>query len=447
MSRTAKWLILSSAAVLVLGTLSTVLYGLWPYVYSGDIEKELAALRAAGKPVGLEDLVPPSIPKRENAALIYERAFDLLPKDTQPSYGRSAGGWYVPRNADYWRRARHDVEAAKDALALAAKAARMPKCAFSEAWWRGPQTRFQHISRLRFLAGLFETRATLHARSGQMSAAADDIRTTVLISRSIRSEPAMISALTQAAIVGTASRALAECLSYGTLASAQARELYDEFGRVNLKASFVSALEGERAVQLTVLDRIQERALPEASEDGGRIETLLRRWAGSPLLKAQIRMEKRAFLREMAAAISEADLSYRESAARRASGQSEKTYLRRSLITRSLVPSLDRPRAARDRGIAAAAGSRIVLALEAHRDQVGSYPDSLADLKSIPGWKIEKDPFSGRDFVYRKLPAGFLLYSIGEDFKDDGGSIDASPGQRASGSFGRRGDIVWRVER
>lgn len=59
-----------------------------------------------------------------------------------------------------------------------------------------------------------------------------------------------------------------------------------------------------------------------------------------------------------------------------------------------------------------------------HHSQTGSYPASLDELKAADLKKIRIDPFSGRDFVYRRQLQGFLLYSAGENLKDDGGQHD-----------------------
>ncbi len=446
MSKSTKWVILSSAGILLVGTLSAVLYAARPYIYSGDIAAELARLRAAGKPVSEEDLAPPSIPERENAENVYREAFVLLKRDGYYAgvQRRAPSGWYGPRNAEYWLAAREYVAAAQDALAIAAEAARMPKCAFREGWW--PDFAPEHVSRLRTLARVFAVRATLNARDNKMNEAVEDLKSIIGISQSVRDEPSMASALSQAAIVRTAAEALGECLSYHTVTTRQARELYDQFGRIDLKSSFVKALEGARAALLTQLDKIQARAVGGSTQPGTEIEKVLGRWAPL-LLKAQIRVEKRILLQEMAKTIREADLSYRDFVLRRSRPHNDRPFARRAMVAPSLVPAFDRARAARDHGIAAAAGSRIALALEAHCNAKGTYPNSLSELTKEPGWKIEKDPFSAADFIYKKLPKGFLLYSIGEDFEDDGGSFDGNPGQHSAGSFGRRGDIVWRVER
>lgn len=43
------------------------------------------------------------------------------------------------------------------------------------------------------------------------------------------------------------------------------------------------------------------------------------------------------------------------------------------------------------------------------------------------------DPFTGKDYIYRKKEKGFIVYSVGEDLKDDGGVEEK----------GLKPDIVW----
>jgi hypothetical protein len=66
--------------------------------------------------------------------------------------------------------------------------------------------------------------------------------------------------------------------------------------------------------------------------------------------------------------------------------------------------------------------TRVALEIERWRlAHGGRAPDSLADL--TPGFapSIPLDPFDNNPLRYKKLPQGFLIYSIGADFTDDGG--------------------------
>jgi len=56
-------------------------------------------------------------------------------------------------------------------------------------------------------------------------------------------------------------------------------------------------------------------------------------------------------------------------------------------------------------------------------------------LNSLPA-----DPFSGRSFVYRKADKDFLLYSLGPDFDDDGGTRSNRNDDVVNGD-----DVFWPV--
>ena len=73
-------------------------------------------------------------------------------------------------------------------------------------------------------------------------------------------------------------------------------------------------------------------------------------------------------------------------------------------------------------------GTRVVLALEIHRSRHGEYPRSLAELAPAILPEVPPDPVTGGLFGYRLLapgedPAGrpYVLYSFGNDHRDDGG--------------------------
>jgi hypothetical protein len=65
--------------------------------------------------------------------------------------------------------------------------------------------------------------------------------------------------------------------------------------------------------------------------------------------------------------------------------------------------------------------AQIALALGAYRTDTGSYPEKLADLKPKYLAEIPKDRFSDADLIYRRDGAGYILYSVCYNGKDDGG--------------------------
>jgi hypothetical protein len=64
------------------------------------------------------------------------------------------------------------------------------------------------------------------------------------------------------------------------------------------------------------------------------------------------------------------------------------------------------------------------LALIRFKLSSGDYPESLEDLVTAGYLKsLPMDPFSEQPLVYKKTDNGFMLYSVGFNFKDDGGQV------------------------
>lgn len=76
---------------------------------------------------------------------------------------------------------------------------------------------------------------------------------------------------------------------------------------------------------------------------------------------------------------------------------------------------------AEDRAIMQVEFTKLAFALAAYRAEQGSYPTKLADL--VPKYiaKVPKDIFNDAEPHYRQEGNGYLLYSVGDNGKDDGG--------------------------
>jgi hypothetical protein len=66
--------------------------------------------------------------------------------------------------------------------------------------------------------------------------------------------------------------------------------------------------------------------------------------------------------------------------------------------------------------------TRLAAALAVHRAEHGAYPESLDEL--VPGVieRLPADRISGKPFVYKRGAEGFLLYGVGPNGIDEGGS-------------------------
>jgi hypothetical protein len=65
-----------------------------------------------------------------------------------------------------------------------------------------------------------------------------------------------------------------------------------------------------------------------------------------------------------------------------------------------------------------------IIALLRYNQDVGSYPQNLEELIEAGYLKeLPMDPYSDKPLVYKKTNGDFILYSIGCNFKDDGGEV------------------------
>ena len=80
-----------------------------------------------------------------------------------------------------------------------------------------------------------------------------------------------------------------------------------------------------------------------------------------------------------------------------------------------------------------------------YRLATGNLPDTLAELVPTYLDAVPKDPFDESELRYRKLESGFVVYSVGNDGKDDGGQERLPYRERKKGSS--TWDITFIVER
>ena len=85
-----------------------------------------------------------------------------------------------------------------------------------------------------------------------------------------------------------------------------------------------------------------------------------------------------------------------------------------------------------------------VLALIAYRHDTGEYPDDLAVL--VRGGYLEQlpqDPFSDSPLVYRETDGDFTLYSVGQNFTDEGGRTAYRGSEGRPMTWDRKADAVF----
>ncbi|HUT76033.1 MAG TPA: hypothetical protein VM221_14500 [Armatimonadota bacterium] len=437
-------------ALVVVAALA-VAYWLFVASLKATLEQRLAQLRAKGIPTAWAQVIPPPVPDHDNAAILYQQAFDQRPawrtdgtdtlrkflKDDPPGTRRKlAAGMQeiLARN--------------QAALDLVRAAADKPRCRFPV--WNDAanpcEILYRHFASMRQCAQLLGAEALIRSARGDTAGALASCRTSLRMADHADVEPTLIAFLVSSAISSITFSALKQVIEEGELDPRTCRDLSQQLGDSDAKGRFRKALQGEFASRLWLFeeaDRNPEEFVAIVGPDEPLAAASVRLCAG-PLGRPLRLLDEIAYLGLSREALSLAEKPYRESEpGYRELDKKLEDLPSYCLITQMVFGIYARAAVARDRALATRDAMRVALALEAYHGKYHRYPDALDALRAYPGWELPEDPFSGKDFGYKRQGEGFVLYSWGEDLDDDGGQ----PVPPRYGGYPPDGDTVWTFAR
>jgi hypothetical protein len=88
--------------------------------------------------------------------------------------------------------------------------------------------------------------------------------------------------------------------------------------------------------------------------------------------------------------------------------------------------------------------ARVLLAVERHRFAHGAPPETIDSLVPEYFAATPVDPHDGLPLRYKRLDRGYMVYSVGEDRRDDGGKLEPP---RDAMKHNETWDVVFRVQR
>ena len=106
-------------------------------------------------------------------------------------------------------------------------------------------------------------------------------------------------------------------------------------------------------------------------------------------------------------------------------------------VSRTMLPAIPYALEGQARHEATLDLMQLGLLLELYYAEHGAYPESLDAITPDLGAALPRDPFTGEAYHYEPSGDRFVLYSVGPNQVDDGGSRHME----------REGDIVWRGRR
>jgi hypothetical protein len=418
------------------------------------LEAELARVRAEGAPLTLAQAAPPKVPDSQNAAVLYQQAYKqaFAGSEWRKNLEEEVVAAFLPSEVGRTpHRPRPTVAQVEAILArheadfrLLEQGSLRPACRFPVNW-ENPnpmEILFPHLAGVRQATRFLAAKALVDAHHGRAAEALNDLAIAIRISNHMSAEPTLIAQLVRVARIGIVSEALPGVLAAAPPTAAESRPFYDLLGKVDMTRPWVHAMEGERCCHMAFFDQLRraksgDTAMAMCGDLPGSSQSVFdqfRRWAWRlaltrmwPLTRVVwapfLKLDEVYYLRHMRRVIALHKQPYRISYAdyERLGKNIEESTPWYALLSRIMSPVFIRALATRDKAIACIGLMQAALALRAYQVEHGSYPASLADLRAAGGWAIPDDPFSGKPFIYRRERAGYLIYSVAEDMKDDGG--------------------------
>ena len=313
-----------------------------------------------------------------------------------------------------------------------------------------------HLSMLRDCARVLSLRAVAELEYNQSKASGADIGLMLYLVSSVRSEPFLITQLVRLAMVQNTLQPIWRGLAEHKWSEAELIQLDQELSKLDFLAAYQLGQRGEMVLcDIPVCEYLRQH--PEQIFDLDALQgktaspSLLARIAGRLIPDGWIYQNQLCCARVMVEDyLALADVKARTvspTATRRANEAVTEETKHPGFFNygeRMLLPSLGR---AVERFAYAQESvdlARVAIALECYRLAHGEYPATLEPLapKFIP--ELPHDIINGQPLHYHRTADGqFVLYSVGWNEKDDGGTVALTKGRSPRLDI-NEGDWVWR---
>jgi len=394
----------------------------------------------------------PSVMHKNSNAVLRTRAVFLGSKKDLPQLGvrhsakrTDLNGWqdYFAGNTNYPLRGRTQSAAAdvlqglskyEDVISELGTASARPHSHYPVHYHESLSALLPHLSVLRGVSDIMRLRTVAELDHGRTNEALADVKLSIYLAESLKSEPLLISQLVRLALLENALDTVWETLDRWS--DAQLLELQQTLSRIDLLEDYPKSLRGERAFSNDIFARMR-RGEHFPGEIGG-----IARYATSGLLYQNQLTINRLHQKYVFAPV---DVESRKVDARKALSLDELPELKGRHIYRvfakMLFPALSKAILRFTTAQADLDFATVACALERYRRAHGQYPSSLEELRPKFIQTIPHDIVSGGPLHYRRDAAdGFTLYGVGFDEKDNNGTTSPTREPRAD-AVGS--DWVW----
>ncbi len=399
------------------------------WVVHSQVQREINALRREGYPVGVAELQAwhRQVPDQENAALRIMEAADYLAlapntfNDRWPARAEELG----PDERDAFREILTNNAPALEAVHLAAQ---LKQSRFPIDYSRGPNTSLAHLAKVKSLAQLLRAEALLRSEEGQPDLAVKSIQDGVALARALDTEPLLISQLVRIACLSISCSSLERLLTQHALTDAQLTALAETFrgAREASSTAFASGFAGEITLGVFCFTSPPAEVLrfmnPEAPvSPWAQVVFGLYAWTG---------LRDRDFLSYLRLMHGMLDTTKVPFPARLTRAQENADQVRRQtehhrllIFSRMLLPALFQATQKAAELEARLRCAEAALLVEQHRVKNRStVAEALTQVTKAEPTSPLTDPMDGALLRCRTLEPGYVIYSVGPDGTDDGGT-------------------------
>jgi hypothetical protein len=295
-------------------------------------------------------------------------------------------------------------------------------------------TLIQDTQDTRELTNLLELNAIRKVAEGDVEGACRNAFATLQVGRSHGDEIILIVQLVRIAQGHIAVHMLERALTHGTPSKKVLWSLQDGFEREanEVPELMLGALRGERALVHRMLEAYADGqlSLQQALSTSGKQEketawNSMVGYFGYPFM----RRGHADYLRRMTELIESAKLPAPEQQERGKEIEQQLVELKRSgdrsvILSGLFLPAVQKVLDAGHRQQAVLRCAATALAAERYRQEKGNWPGTLDTLVPTYLKEVPTDPYDGKPLRLRRTDDGIIVYSIGPDQADDGGTLN-----------------------
>ncbi|MDD5454480.1 MAG: hypothetical protein PHW62_03145 [Candidatus Ratteibacteria bacterium] len=442
-------------AGIILGIL-IILHTILNITFSIQLRNKINELKRQGRPTTIAEIIPPPVPDEENAAIFYNKAFEMMKNEegsnvkklsTVEKYLKSL--YDLSQWTDEQRKEISELINSKelqDIYSLLEEGSQKTKCNFNLEYEKGPYMELRHLSKIRQAVRFLCMKAVLETESGDIDKAFDTLIVSLKVSNHLKDEPVLFSQQTRYSCDWIITNCIEFISNSKNISPQIAKLIIDELSTHKSVEPIIKCIDAEKVhIGMWVFDRLVHCKVSCNELFGG--DYMGERWdyfvpfhpcvTTTPIYIPIWKKDEIYYLTFLSKIQDNCNLPYYKVAQEEQSNPMKKQIPKYCVYTRIIMPYLDRIlKYSLARHQANISVCKVGLALKIFKAGTGDYPETLFFLseRSI-------DPFSGKELIYKKLDDGFILYSLGPNMKDDGGIHQREVGYKEDY------DIVWKCEK